>query len=692
LPPFETGPSGVAASAPIPYFGTLELRVRVCEPMAEERLRAELARAESLVAPVAGCLSKELRSELGDIMREAMAELGKPVDTAPPSILAPTEADDHLVDLFEGIDRALEGTARHMFFDAIDDDFEKAPETGNDSKRAKLRAPRVFFVRNAPSAGNGRRVHMLASQRKYFDRLWDQIRGDAPTAAPGSELLRATLDPPGAWFALDAVLQRGVAAWIQLPFPQRADARSADAEACKQMFDALGAGKTGAEGAASLALCIPIHVGLPWLAMLLVFPDLAPEKRGAASWFFYRDVGSYLNNSIRKIILRTYEDRLWRRLLEFFEQEELDPQRLNERLDALTFSLPYPAWQFDIGIGDHKDWVLRLGEGKTLRAKSKAPRSAKDGLRIDLYGYTHEELRDRVASARAFQDAKRVEIAMRRVLSYRDFGHTLKNLLEFTNWDTTRTDVGNLRRSPNVSDEVRDVLTRAYTSLGLFSTVQGLGHLMNVAGRVNASNSDWSKYSSWFDGTRPIDFIDGDADAYAQAAFAVAVAFSETSDISAVEVTCSESRPSERLRVWSHEQVGHPPLVINKLRLAPFQEECDAPFLLVIALVEPLANAIRALEVAAASTGQRHPLKIDVARQSDDCMAVVVSNIGTTVELPTLSGLESARRILEETEMFQLFDPVKVSISEGVFQFTVRLEIRPKTLARLIGGVPTEHS
>jgi hypothetical protein len=687
LPPFETGPSGIAASAPISYFGRLELVVRVCERMSDDRLAAELSRVQALAPRFSTCLPPELEEEIGDIMREAMAELGKGAsDPKAPVQRTPTEPDDDLVDLMAGLDRALKGTARHMFFDAIQGELEQTPQADAKLERKKLKAPRVFFLRSAPSAPNGRHLHMLASQVAYFDQYWRNLHGGETAPGSGASLLREALDRQGAWPTLDAVMQRGVAAWIELPDLSRGEHSDLASAAATRMFDAMALGKERADGAASPALCIPIHVaGLPWLTMMLMFPDMAPEKRGAAAWFFYRDVGSYLNNSIRKIALRTYEDRLWRRLLEFFETETLEPRRLNERLEALTFSLPYPAWKFQIGSGATEHDVLDLDGGKTLRAISTVTRSAEDGLRIDLYGYTREELKDRVVSAKAFQDAKRLEIAMRRVLSYRDFGHTLKNLLEFTNWDSTRTDIGKLRRSPDLPAKASNVLRRAYASLGLFSTVQGLGHLMNVAGRVDSSDPDWTKYASWLDDARSVDFIDGDAEAYAAAAFSIAVALSERRDISTVHVTCAEPDASVAIRSWSREDAQHPAFVVKQLHFAPFRAGSDAPFLLIIALVEPLVNAIRALEVAARATGQRHPLELDVSRKGD-CMRISVSNVGATVKLPTLSGMRSVRRMLAETQMFELSDPEEAEISDGRSRFTVKLDIRPRYLVDLING------
>jgi hypothetical protein len=67
-------------------------------------------------------------------------------------------------------------------------------------------------------------------------------------------------------------------------------------------------------------------------------------------------------------------------------------------------------------------------------------------------------------------------------------------------------------------------------------------------------------------------------------------------------------------------------------------------------------------------------------------MRISVSNVGATVKLPTLSGMRSVRRMLAETQMFELSDPEEAEISDGRSRFTVKLDIRPRYLVDLING------
>jgi hypothetical protein len=325
---------------------------------------------------------------------------------------------------------------------------------------------------------------------------------------------------------------------------------------------------------------------------------------------------------------------------------------LNAAFAELTKCFPYQAIQIESPSASlSSDWergqvIFHLASNATL------------GKGLETLSYQNisreavEARFKKIFGARQYAQLRSVRD---RMSSYIGIGHTLKNIISLTGHSNALDEIAGLRRnlptyaerSVAINDErVTKGLGAAARSLHLFNIVEGMGHLIRLAG-TTSGDFDWSKFTSWIppqDAAVPSkEEILGQ---YFQSIEALLKSFCYGMQWQSFVIEAPEI---ERSVTWDGE--APEPLDIRSLHFPPFKAASEASYIYLFSLAEPLANAVRALLTTdlPAVAGQV-PLTITI-RSSDShltSVTVEITNLSSRSVVKRLSGWETTAHLLKE--------------------------------------------
>ena len=540
------------------------------------------------------------------------------------------------------------------------------------------------------------RLHLFNTQRARLRTTL--VEHAAELRPPGTISLEVAELSLAAAFATmqDSIknsFRTGVTSWVDWPWRrQKIDPRS-DLNVARMALNLLDAGWSTAESAdqcavRSAALVIPIHVaGLPWLALVGIFPE--PEPSGSV-WAgdFYRGLLPYLTTT-----LRDFAERVYFRELRNAAKQSLDTgggiDDLNKRVACLAATFPFPQ----VELREAADGTF-VWDGK--RASLELPPNRHLSIGATPVEYRLLDASDVIAALTGAQqeiDAAQTLEVRERMSSYVDIGHTLKNLVSSMGWATADREVAVVSQNfdevwqQGRRDQMRIALDYADRALSLFWMVEGLGDFIRLTGAMTGK-FEWSKFLDWLDdapATAALSIAPQTEYAYAESIFILGKSLCFGWKWRSLIVSLPGSGKEFR---WTGD--APEPFTIDAFHFPPLRKGSRGAYAFAFCLAEPIVNAIRALVAlpTTAAVKRADPtLRISVGceREGRDELTVAVTNVSDHPLPEKLSGWESTKHMLRDSGLGQ-FDPepeVK-PLGDGLYEITVRVRFHPETFAETI--------
>jgi hypothetical protein len=658
------------------------LLVRVLRPLggAEEPdvARSAIARADQFLVDLAATLSQTgSNGEFGPLCDRLMKGLEKAAAGSRPPAPAPAspgvtdeEAANQLGEVMEKIDTFLTAGNHRYGLEWMSED---------------LNCPRFLFFHRFIGSDSlpAIRLHLLKSQRQCLKRLLGAGRGET-----FEDQARCVLNARR--WRIDDSFGSGVSGWVRWPWQRRSTSEeAAQARPVREALVALAYGSGAGDAELASALVVPIHVdGTPWLALAGIFPR---DGADGPSWAptFYRDLLPYLTTTVRSLAERAYLHRARALARNAIQDGRTSLEQATDALSSLAATFPYDRLILSPASAGDRHKLTWRGESAALNVASLPL----GHTRVNYNRLRMNEVSTALEQAERDVDAAKTRHMQSRLLSYVNIGHTLKNLMMCTGWHESSDKIGKLTaaypdivRSGFAADDVAQIseaITSADFTLSLLWMIEGFGHFIRLSG-AKAGNFEWGKFSEWVPehpGELPDDYL---LDAYASSIFALAKALSFGWDWRRVSVRI-EGRPDARL--WA----GGSPDTFSReqLHFPPFREGCEGGYVVATCLLEPLVNAIRALNAlpqTVRAADERAILDIVVSRdrRRKDGVTVTVTNLSISDLPEALSGLESTKAMAEDMEIGTFDQTVAASAGDRLFLVTSRMQVGTAAIARAI--------
>ena len=586
-------------------------------------------------------------------------------------------ARQQLKDVFDGLDAFLVGGNHRFAF----------PWSGGECPRF------LFFHKYLGQNGQPTvRLNLLNSQRTWLRQHFGQ------EALTEFELDASRSFDMQRWAIGDSLL-RGTSGWASWPWSEGV-ANSQNVPA-RKLVTSLAFGRPLSdlrpEQEVSPSLLTPIHVdGLPWLAMAGV---LSNDESGRLIWAqdFYRDLLPYVTTTIRGLAERAYLSAVRRTARETIERGSAALTDLTGALSALTATFPYKKVLLSHTQQHERDHPFEW------RNDIVYLRSADFGTDTSRVEYARLQ-RSGVAAA-IEQGERDAHVAMTeqleaRLMSYVNIGHSLKNIVTCTGWAAAAAAVGTMNNyfdqmvaegfTESDLEDLRRALGYGDRSLSLFWIVESLGHFIRLAG-ARTGNFEWTKFSDWVDAAVPMPPAkESFLESYINATFTLTTSIAYGMGWKRI---CVSSNEENSVRRWTGEPPQ--PVDIKSLHIPPFKKGCDGGYIFAFLLLEPVVNAIHALDgLPDCYRSGTEEAWLDIEVSPDDTregVLIKVSNLSANPLPETLSGLESTKAIAEELGIGSFDEPVTVPIAKNLYHITTRMHFDAGPTVQAIFDAECRH-
>ncbi|MGA7806961.1 hypothetical protein, partial [Bradyrhizobium sp.] len=658
----------------VQFPGGVELRV-LCERRQDEAgCYGQLDEATSLLARIAHTLEEYAEGrvvELGNRMNKAINALVKKEAMEEPRDVA-----------FE--DSAESRLFFDRFFERLDSEIQSASDlcffpndvTGTD------RCLRLFFFhRRAPGDAYSMHLHPLASQKK----------------SAGAQYLKLSAD--GVW-RFDDVVGKGLVNWIRWPWDDAERGVPTSMRRFKDYLDQLtvtgkeAPGETSGWIAGCKGLAVPLHFGgSPWLVALVVFSG-REEDYGELAYYLCRAVVPTLFDTIAHVARGEYLRLIAEHTKASFTGR-FDADALNSLMSRMAALSPY-QWYLS---SERTKWPISAFK-ETFYLNERPILAGMDPIVFDFRRIRSEEVRDAIQSAarEAENEVQQQKESQRG--ADEGIGHTLKNIVDLTNWPTALAKLRNLIRNydrlvaDDRHDEIRGRLYEANRCMGLFSLVSGLGHFGRLAGALD--REEYEKFNDWLDPDGLGRWTSGDTmderricGAYIDTIYRVVASLCASLDMDRepqkFEVICASTSVQWDRRAYNgSDQDDHGQFDKFLLEIPPFRRGSDAVYSFIFALMEPLVNALRALEQLRdnqALSSSEHLLRIFITPKLPEEIEFSITNPCVSKVQATLSGFEKTRHMLRRIGIAEIEDLEFRPTRPGVYDVTARVHFKPYGLA-----------
>jgi hypothetical protein len=657
------------------FPGGVELRVlRECR-QDETGGHGQLDEACSLLTRIARTLEEYAEgraAELGDRMNKAINTLVK------------NEAMDERRDVAFG-DSTESKRFFDRFFERLDIEIQSASDlcffpnhvVGPD------RCSRLFFFHRHVSSGDAfsMRLHPLASQRE----------------SRGAQYLDRSAD--GVW-RFDDVVSKGLVNWIRWPWDDAEHGTPTTVRAFKDYLDRLTATGEQRSGEAiqgiggCKGLAVPLHFGgSPWLVVLVIFSEQEKDY-GELAYYLCRAVVPTLFETIARVARSEYLRLIAERTRESFTGH-FDAEALNSLMRQMAPLSPYQWYLSSEGI---ELPITAFKETFYLNERPTPP--GMDPIVFDFRRIRSEEVRDAIqgAALEAENEIRRQKDSQRG--ADEGIGHTLKNIVDLTNWPTALAKLRNLIRNyerlvaDHRHDEIRGRLYEANRCIGQFSLVSGLGHFARLAGALD--REEYEKFDDWLDADGLGRWTSGDTmderricSAYVDTIYHVVASLCASLDMGRepqkFEVICASTSVQGENRAYNgSNQDDHGHFDKFLLEIPPFRRGSDAVYSFIFALMEPLVNALRALEQLRdnpALGSSERLLRICITPKLPEEIEFSITNPSASKVQGTLSGFEKTRHMLRRIGIAEIDDLEFRPTRPGVYEAVARVHFKPYGLA-----------
>jgi hypothetical protein len=275
---------------------------------------------------------------------------------------------------------------------------------------------------------------------------------------------------------------------------------------------------------------------------------------------------------------------------------------------------------------------------------------------------------------------------MGRIRALEGIGHTMKWATQLTMWESISEKLRDAVDDESLgSDEVRSLLRRAASSLELVALAQGLGNLVRVVAALNRGLLE--KLGEWYDPRGHREWEDGAVEpvtaAYAELAFAVGRTVCRGTGWPALRCEVFGEGGRVTAESWNAGAPDEPdgPFHPSTLRVPPFRRGCDAVYVMIAALGEPMKNATHAMKDE--RVAPEEPLRIRVIpRLAEEEVVIEIGNktSSTRTELPP--GVRDTEALVHDSSIVTYGEPYRDEDDEGVFWVPIR--VHPMKLSRTL--------
>lgn len=280
---------------------------------------------------------------------------------------------------------------------------------------------------------------------------------------------------------------------------------------------------------------------------------------------------------------------------------------------------------------------------------------------------------------------------------HQTLGHVVKNALESTDWQMRLRALRSvLDSSPDDQLTVhRRVLTETANSLALLSSVHSLGHLSRLVSILESQ--DFNKVKRWYDNELLSEWEHGNGErilpSIAESIWNIAVAFCTAKRCpTRFEMRVVSRGVLKTSRHWRLNDVSGPEnrFDSSKISFAPLRAGADAAHAALWGVIEPLINAITALEKEPKilSDAQNEPLRMVIYDNLPQSVDIIIGNrvspARATQQLHLPMGLKLADQLLRSAHLGELDYFRPPSHEEDVLRYWVRVRYRAHELAKSI--------
>jgi hypothetical protein len=542
-----------------------------------------------------------------------------------------------------------------------------------------------FFHRHAPNDAFSMRLHPLTSQRD----------------SPGSRYLDMAAE--GIW-RFDDVVSKGLVSWIRWPWDGSELGVRTSVRAFKDYLAELIPDREPRPGEETDAmeeckgLAVPLHVGgFAWLVVLFVFSGQERDY-GELAYYMCRAVVPTLFDKIAGVARDEYLQLIAERAKASFARR-FDAETLNSQMRQIAPFFPYKEWRLS---SERTDLPITAFK-ETYYLNEKPIPQEKDLIVVDFRTIRPEEVRDKIQNA-----AREMEHEIRQQRDSQQgadegIGHTLKNIVELTNWPTALAQLRNLIRNyerlvaHNRHEEIRRRLYVVSRCMGLFSLVGGLGHFARLAGALD--REEYGKYNDWLDVDGLRRWTSGNrederyiCDAYVDAVYGIVASLCASLDLGRepqrFEVICAGASSEWKKKEYDGaDEDDYGRFDKFSLHIPPFKRGTDAVYSFVFALMEPFVNALRTLEQLRENPTLRSServLRVNITPRLPEEIVFSIANPSVAKVQGTLSGFEKTRHMLRRIEIAEIDDLQFRTSRPGVYEAVANVHFRPYGLARKI--------
>jgi hypothetical protein len=542
-----------------------------------------------------------------------------------------------------------------------------------------------FFHRHTPSNTFSMSLHPLAAQQN----------------SRGSKYLQMAAE--GIW-RFDDVVSKGLVSWIRWPWEGAERGVPTNIRAFKDYLTELTASREPRLGDEFEAigdckgLAVPLHVGgFAWLVVLVVFSGQEKDY-GELAYYLSRAVVPTLFDRIAGVAREEYLQFLAERAKASFAGR-FDAEALNLQMRQIAPFFPYNEWHLS---SERTDLPITAFKETYYLNEVPIPQEM-DPIVINFRRISPQLVRDKIQNtAREMEN----EIQQQRDSQQgadEGIGHTLKNIVDLTNWPTSLAQLRNLIRNydrlvaDGRRDEIRRRLYDASRCIGLFSLVGGLGHFARLAGALD--REEYGKFNDWVDMDGLRRWTSGNredertiCDAYVHTVHRIVASLCASLDMGRApqkfEVVCAgASREWKRKQYDGADQDDHGHFDKFSLQIPPFKKGSDAAYSFIFALMEPLVNALRALEQLRVSPilGSSDPiLRVCITSRLPEEVVFSITNPSATRVQGSLSGFEKTRHMLRRIEIAEIDDLQFIASRSGVYEAVANVHFKPYGLAMRI--------
>ena len=585
---------------------------------------------------------------------------------------------------------AFEGSAESKlffdrFFERLDFEIQFASDlcffpnhvVGSD------RCSRLFFFhRRVPSDAFSMRLHPLASQRN----------------SRGAQYLDLSAD--GAW-RFDDVVSKGLVTWVRWPWDDAERGVPTSMRAFKDYLSELTTPHehTLSDGAERMGRCkglaVPLHFGgFPWLVVLVVFSE-QEEGYGELAYYLCRAVVPTLFDTIAQVARGEYLRLIAERTKASFTGR-FDVEALNSLMCQMAPLSPN-QWY----LSSNKTNLPITAFKETYYLNDRPIPAGMNPIVIDFRRIRSEDVRDAIQSAalEAENEIRQQKESQRG--ADEGIGHTLKNIVDLTNWPTTLAKMHNLIRNyerliaDRRHDEIRGRLYEASRCIGLFSLVGGLGHFARLAGALD--REEYEKFNDWLDTDGLRRWTSGDrkderhiCGAYLDTVYHAVASLCASLDMGRepqrFEVICANASVQRKAEGYDgSDQDGRFDKFL--LEIPPFKRGSDAIYSFIFALMEPLVNALRALDQLRNNPTldpSERLLRICITPKLPEEIEFSIANPSASKVQGTLSGFEKTRHMLRRIGITEIDDLEFRPVRPGLYEALARVHFKPYGLAQRI--------